>query len=80
MGNGLKTANKDAGAAKARDIYLSLHAKGWAGTLAQFKPWVVEARDNSKPLTVGEFIEAIRAVAPVRPTTFTTYERKLRFH
>jgi integrase len=74
----LKLANKDSAAAKARDIYLSLHAVGWDATLAKFKPWAAE-RDDSKPLTVGEFIGALRAVAPVRPTTFTTYERKLRF-
>jgi integrase len=75
----LKTANKDAGAAKARDIYLSLNAAGWDGTIAKFKPWTTEAQDDAKPVTVGQFIEAVRAVAPVRATTFTTYERKLRF-
>src|SRR3954471_13643091 len=62
----LKTANKDTGAANARDIYFSLNAAGWEATLAKFKPWTTEPKDDSKPLTVGDFIDAIRAVAPVR--------------
>lgn len=75
----LKTPNKEAASAKARDIYLSLHAVGWEATLEKFKPWASEAAEKNTPLTVGEFIAAVRAVAPVRPTTFTTYERKFRF-
>jgi integrase len=75
----LKTASRDQAAAKARDIYLSLMAHGYEATATKFKPWEVEVKDGANCVTVGEFIEAIRAVAPVRPTTFTTYERKLRF-
>lgn len=75
----LKTANKDIAAGKARDIYLSLHRLGWDDTLAKFKPWTAQDSDEGKPLTVGKFIEAIRAIAPVRPATFLDYERKLRF-
>jgi integrase len=75
----LKTASRDQAAAKARDIYLSLMAHGYEATATKFKPWEVEVKDGANCVTVGEFIEAIRAVAPVRATTFTTYERKLRF-
>lgn len=75
----LKTANKEQAATKARDIFLSLMGNGYEATVAKFKPWEVEPTDEGKPVTVGEFIEAIRAVAPIRATTFTTYERKLRF-
>jgi integrase len=75
----LKTASRDHAAAKARDIYLSLMTHGYEATAAKFKPWEVEVKNGEDCITVGEFITAIRAVAPVRPTTFTTYERKLRF-
>jgi integrase len=75
----LKTANRDQAATKARDIYVSLIAHGYDATATKFKPWEVEVKDGPKCVTVGAFIEAVRAVAPVRPTTFTTYERKLRF-
>ena len=34
----LGTANRAAAAAKAKNIYLSLHASGWETTLAKFKP------------------------------------------
>ena len=34
----LGTSNKTAAAAKAKEIYLSLRAAGWGGTLAKFKP------------------------------------------
>jgi integrase len=75
----LKTANRDQAAAKARDIYLSLMAHGYDATATKFKPWEIEVKDGAGCVTVGDFIEAVRAIAPVRPTTFTTYERKLRF-
>src|SRR5581483_8468749 len=61
----LKTANRDQAATKARDIYLSLMSNGYEATEAKFKPWESESKSEN-PLTVGEFIEAIRAVAPVR--------------
>ena len=76
----LKTANSDEAAAKARDIYLSLNAAGWGATIAKFKPWTTEKQaEKTEAITVGKFIESVRAVAAVRPTTFTTYERKFRF-
>jgi integrase len=74
----LKTANADEAAAKARDIYISLHKEGWGTTKEKFKTWRASTRDPSLAVTVGEFIEAVRAVSAVRSTTFLTYERKFR--
>jgi len=74
----LKTANAEQAAAKAREIWLSLQTHGLAATEAKFKPWTV-APESKADVTVGDFISAVKAVAVVRPTTFTTYERKLRF-
>jgi integrase len=76
----LKTANREQAAVKARDIWLSLNTAGFEATEAKFKPWTVAPPEDDKiNLTVGDFIGAVKAVAVVRPTTFTTYERKLRF-
>ena len=75
----LKTANRDQAATKARDIYLSLVAVGYEATIERFKPWTAEDQEDPNTVTVGQFIEAVRTVAPVRATTFTTYERKMRF-
>ena len=38
----LETGSKEEAAAKARDIYLSLIAKGWSATLADLKPNAVQ--------------------------------------
>ena len=76
----LKTANREQAAVKARDIWLSLQANGFEATETKFKPWTIPpVVDVSKELTIGDFIKAVSAVAVVRPTTLTTYGRKLRF-
>src|SRR5258707_12673084 len=57
----LGTPNKEAAAAKARDIYRSLQANGWEATLAKYRPESVPAlRLNA---TVGEFIAEVKAKA-----------------
>lgn len=71
----LETANAEAAAEKARSIYLSLVANGWDGALAQFKPQAVQ---QFKPATLGAWVEAVKATAELRPTTFTTYTQCLR--
>lgn len=76
----LKTPNKEQAATTARDIYLSLQSTGWDATIAKFKPWTVEAaKESVESCTVGKFIEAVKAVANIKPATFLTYERKFRF-
>ena len=76
----LKTANREQGAEKARAIWLSLIRDGFETTEAQFKPWTVAPVEaKGAGLTVGAFIAKVKTVAEVRPTTFTTYERKFRF-
>lgn len=75
----LKTANREQAAIKARDIWLSLQKHGLEATVAKFKPWTVIQKKEADLLTVGAYIKAAKAVSTVRPATFTTYERKLRF-
>jgi integrase len=75
----LKTANREQAAEKARAIWLSLIREGFDVAEAKHKPWTVPQADDKADLTVGKFLEAVRAVAAVRPTTLTSYERKFRF-
>jgi len=76
----LRTVNRAEAAEKARAIWQSLQTHGLKDTELKFKPWTDKPEPKAEPLTVGEFITAAKAVAGhVRPTTFTTYERKLRF-
>src|SRR6185295_3326288 len=56
----LGTALKEEAALKARDIYLSLVAKGWSATLAEVAPQKVtpvSVREGNS--TVGEFLAEV---------------------
>ena len=53
----LETANKEEAAVKARDIYLSLVAKGWSATINELAPQPVPlAEIDGDSVTVGEFL------------------------
>ena len=69
------TPNKASAAEKARKIYLSLIAKGWEATLAEFKPDMQVDKDGC---TVGEFLDQVKAVSGLKPGTFEIYARKFR--
>lgn len=71
----LGTPNKDAAAAKAREIWTALRANGWEKALETFKPGMVAI--NNCP-TVGEFLALIESHSTLRPATLYTYGRKLR--
>src|SRR4026207_1166914 len=71
----LDTANQVQAAAKARDIYLHLLGKGWAETLAKFKPGVEVVKDGC---TVGDFLAEVKAVSGLKPVTFEVYAKKFR--
>lgn len=71
----LHTANREVAAAKARDIYLALHANGWESTLALYKPGVEKKVHGS---TIGDLIRAIDETSDYRSTTFTVYCSALR--
>jgi integrase len=72
----LGTANKEAAAAKARDIYHSLQANGWEATLAKFRPDATPALRADT--TVGDFIGEVKAKADGNPKTIEGYCRSLR--
>jgi integrase len=72
----LGTANKAAAAAKARDIYLSLHARGWEETLKEYKPKPEEPKPEKS--TFGDLIREVAATANYRMTTYSIYCAALR--
>jgi integrase len=72
----LGTPNKAAAANKAKEIYLSLQGAGWESTLAKYKPKTVVA--NEPVVTVGEFIEQVKATVGGKPKTVEDYCRAFR--
>ena len=62
----LKTPNKAAAAALARDVYLSLVVNGWEATVARYKRRsvaVISRRTSGQQCSVGEFLDAIFRIA-----------------
>ena len=70
----LGTSNKAAASVKARDIYVHLKMHGWEATLAKYKPGAEEKVD----VTVGEFLDQVRAVSGLKPVTLEIYSKKFR--
>ena len=72
----LDTPNRSAAAARAREIYLYLIAHGWEQTIAKYKPGMVRA--ISQVVTVGDFLDQVRATTTSRGRTFEDYCRNFR--
>src|SRR5437868_15206179 len=70
----LKTSNKTAAAAKAKQIYTTLIGTGWDATVAKFKPEMQRVAIS----TVGEFLNELRGHWPGRSKTFDDYCRAFR--
>jgi integrase len=70
----LKTSNKAAAAAKAKDIYTMLVGAGWDAALQKFKPQM--ARKSVS--TVGDFLTELRGHWSGKPKTFEDYCRSFR--
>ena len=75
----LDTANKEEAAAKARDIYLSLLAKGWSTTINELAPQAAQpAETSSDSSTIGEFLAEVKRTAHLKPKTLRLYTQSLR--
>jgi integrase len=70
----LKTPNKAAAAAKARDIYAMLVGAGWDAALEKFKPDM----QRKSISTVGDFLTELRGHWAGKPKTFEDYCRSFR--
>lgn len=71
----LRTTNKSAAATKAARIYGDVVALGWEEALAKHKP---DHRKPEKAVTIGAWVEEVKATAGLRSSTFTTYLQSLR--
>lgn len=71
----LGTVNQSAAAVKARDIWLSLKAVGWAATESKFKP---SPTAKLQVCTVGEFIGDVGKRSGLKAMTLRRYAVKLR--
>ncbi len=76
----LDTANKEDAATKARDIYLSLVAKGWDATLANFGKPVPPSTPVAPAgeATIGVFLREVERVSNLKPKTFHRYAQYFR--
>lgn len=70
----LRTPNKAAAAAKAREIYAMLVRAGWDATLAKFKP-EMQRRAVS---TVGDFLAELHGHGSGKPKTLADHSRSFR--
>lgn len=70
----LKTPNKTAAAAKAKQIYTTLVGAGWGAALEKFKPDM----QRKAVSTVGDFLTELRGHWSGKPKTFEDYCRS--FH
>ena len=69
----LKTPNKTAAAAKAKDIYTTLVGAGWDAALQKFKPEM----QRKAVSTVGDFLTELRGHWSGKPKTFEDYCRSI---
>lgn len=75
----LETANKEEAATKARDIYLSILAKGWTATVNELAPQLVPLTEiGSDSATVGGFLAEVERTGNLKPKTFRFYASCLR--
>jgi integrase len=73
----LRTPNKAAAAAKARDIYLFLAANGWEAAFARYKKTKPIQPGTAEPVTVGEFLDEVSRTAS-NQRTVESYAKAFR--
>lgn len=77
----LKTPNREAAAAKAKNIYLSLLSNGWHKTLEEYAPESLppeEEQKSERTPTVGDLISEVSKLSTARRATLETYFKALR--
>jgi integrase len=75
----LDTSNREAAAARARDIYMFMQVNGLEASIREFKGTSFAAPAQKKPgATIGEFLDELKTVADLKPKTFEGYAVALR--
>ena len=75
MSLGLHTGNREVAARKAAELYTDFVTLGVEATLAKHRPTRSEAE---RVTTIGEYIEAAKAIIDVRPISFLNYANSAR--
>jgi integrase len=73
----LDTPNREAAAARAREIYLFLAANGWEAAFSRYRPKEAP-KPKASEITIGEFLAAVRATSRLSNRTFADYAEALR--
>jgi hypothetical protein len=71
----LESANREAAAAKARDLYEYVRVYGWEQTLAKYRPRLAP---HPPGCTLGQYVAAAKRTADIAPRTLETYCRSVR--
>jgi hypothetical protein len=74
----LRTGNRDVASSKARDIFVTLVAKGWDATLTQFAPHKVTASELNTAPSIGDFLKEVERTSGLQPKTFARYAQYFR--
>ena len=75
----LDTSNREAAAARARDIYMFMQVNGLESAIREFKGGSVASLSDKKPgATIGEFLAELATVADLKPKTLEGYAGALR--
>jgi integrase len=72
----LETPNKEAAAARAKELYLYIQANGWEAAMTRYRPQATPQVKND--LTVGEFLDAVQATGRLERATFVDYQEAFR--
>jgi integrase len=68
----LDTPNKEAAAARAKELFLYIQANGWEAAKARYRPKTAP-QPRRPDITVGEFLAEVRATSNLSKQTFTDY-------
>jgi len=72
----LESANKEAAAKKAAQLYLKLVAKGWDELLKEYRP--EKAAKQPSRATIGQLIAAVEKQGRLRASSFRVYTQAIR--
>jgi integrase len=73
----LGTPNQEAAAARAKEIYIFVQANGWDAAVARYRPKEAPL-SKSVVVTIGEFLDEVRASSLLKASTFNDYAEAFR--
>jgi integrase len=73
----LDTPNREAAAARAKELYLYIQANGWEAARERYRPKEAP-QTRGLDITVGQFLSEVRASSQLQSRTFDGYSKALR--